>query len=51
MGIICYCFNYTEEEIRKDVRSNSGKSTIVNRILEEKKRGNCDCFDKHPERR
>lgn len=46
--IICYCFNYTKEDIRQDVISNKGQSFILERIQEEKKKGGCQCHTKNP---
>lgn len=36
--IICYCFGYTAEAIENDY-TNNGRSTILERIIEEKKKG------------
>ena len=44
---ICYCFNYTEDDILKDVKEN-GRSTIMERITAEKKKGTCQCKKNHP---
>jgi len=33
--LICYCFNYTTEDILKDLDEN-GRSLIMEKILEEK---------------
>ncbi len=30
---ICYCFGYTEEDIRRDVLENNGRSLIMERIV------------------
>ena len=49
-GMICYCFGYTESDIEKDIRLN-GKSTILERILCEKKAGACQCSVKNPKGR
>lgn len=46
--LICYCFGYSEEDIVRDVRENNGISSIVERILSEKKRGGCNCKYNHP---
>lgn len=48
---ICYCFGYTEEDIRNDVRNNGGTSLILERILAEKRKGTCRCAAVHPEGR
>ena len=45
--IICYCFNYTVKDIENDFTKN-GKSTILKKIQEEKKKGNCKCHIKNP---
>ncbi len=45
--LICYCFNYSEADIRQDVRDN-GRSTILERIMNEKKTGGCHCAEKNP---
>ena len=44
---ICYCFNYTTNDIRKDIDKN-GKSTIMEKIKSEKKRGGCQCKTMNP---
>ena len=45
--LVCYCFEYSEEDIRKDYEEN-GKSSILERIKAEKKFGNCQCATKNP---
>jgi hypothetical protein len=45
---ICYCFGYSEEDIVRDVRENSGTSLILERILSGKKQGACNCTVNHP---
>jgi hypothetical protein len=49
--LICYCFGYSEEDIIRDVIENRGSSSILGRILSEKKKGTCDCKLNHPEGR
>jgi hypothetical protein len=49
-NLICYCFNYTVSDIERDVRRN-GKSTIMERIVSEKKAGGCQCAEKNPKGR
>jgi len=49
--LICYCFGYSEEDIIRDVRENNGTSSILDRILGEKKKGTCNCKSNHPEGR
>jgi len=46
--IICYCFNYTQGDITSDLLANNGKSKILERIMAEKKAGNCQCTEKNP---
>jgi hypothetical protein len=48
--LVCYCFKYTEEDILHDLESN-GRSTILEKIREEKKFGNCRCADQNPKGR
>ncbi len=45
---ICYCFGYTEEDIRRDVFENKGRSLIMERIVSAKKRGGCSCGFNNP---
>lgn len=47
---VCYCFNYTAEDIRSDFQKN-GKSTIMARIMNEKKNGKCTCESTNPKGR
>ncbi len=51
MGLICYCFSYTEKDIVKDCRNNGGNSIILKRIEEAKKNYTCQCETKHPQKR
>ncbi|NPV06042.1 MAG: hypothetical protein HPY67_15080 [Syntrophaceae bacterium] len=48
--LICYCFNYTTADIERDVVENE-KSTILERILLEKKNGGCRRAVKNPKGR
>jgi len=48
--LICYCFGYTAADIEQDIHDN-GRSTIMERILEEKKAGGCQCREKNPKGR
>lgn len=48
--LICYCFNYTTADIDRDVVVNR-KSTILERILREKKAGGCQCAIRNPKGR
>jgi hypothetical protein len=49
--LICYCFRYSAEDIRADVRAKGGRSLILERILSEKRAGTCQCATTHPEGR
>ncbi|NDY43496.1 hypothetical protein G3N55_11685 [Dissulfurirhabdus thermomarina] len=44
---LCYCFGYTDADIRDDVRAH-GRSTIFARILAEKAAGACRCAERNP---
>ena len=48
---ICYCYNYTDADIRDDIIQNRGVSTILAKIVAEKRNGSCDCATHHPESR
>ena len=48
--LICYCFEYTVDDIKEDYNKN-GKSLIHERIADEKKRNGCDCTNKNPKGR
>ncbi len=48
---ICYCFNYSEADIKNDFMRNSGRSLILEKIAEEKQRGGCHCKTEHPQGR
>ena len=48
--LICYCFNYTAEDIKNDFIEN-GHSTIMARITHEKKDGKCNCESTNPKGR
>lgn len=45
--LICYCFGYTAEDIRRDVATH-GHSTILEKITAEKRQGNCQCATRNP---
>jgi putative endonuclease len=47
---ICYCFNYTDQDIIEDVRAHGGRSLIEEHITAEKRRGACDCEHKNPQK-
>ena len=44
---ICYCFEYTRDDIEQDFIKN-GRSLIMEKITAEKKKGRCDCTNKNP---
>ena len=46
-NLICYCFGYTEDNIKEDFLKN-GQSLIQKKIQSEKKFGSCECATKHP---
>jgi hypothetical protein len=46
--MICYCFQYTREDIIEDVRAHNGRSMIMERIVSEKKAGHCRCLVTNP---
>jgi hypothetical protein len=48
--MICYCFEYTREDIEQDVLKN-GRSIITEKIIAEKKFGDCQCTTKNPKGR
>ena len=45
--LICYCFGYTAEDIRRD-KATHGHSRILERITAEKRQGHCQCASKNP---
>ncbi len=45
--LICYCFGYTREDIKNDF-TNNGRSSIMEKIMAEKKLGTCQCAMKNP---
>ena len=49
--IICYCFGYTRRDIIHDLAENLGRSTIMERIMAEKKAGKCRCKETNPKGR
>ena len=48
--LVCYCFNYSASDIREDVLKH-GRSLIMERIKEEKKKGGCTCGLSNPKGR
>jgi len=47
MKKICFCFDYGEDDIRDDFLIHH-RSTIMERIMAEKKGGRCRCGEKNP---
>jgi len=45
---ICYCFGFTEQMVRDEIRA-TGKCTIPQRITAEVKAGNCACEIRNPQ--
>jgi len=45
--MICYCYKYTEEDIKADYLK-AGRSRIFEKIKSEKRAGNCTCATLHP---
>ncbi len=48
--LICYCFQHTVEDLEADIKVHD-KSTIMEKIMAEKKAGNCQCKTKNPKGR
>lgn len=48
--MVCYCFEYTADDIIQDYENN-GHSTILEKIKAERNSGNCECVDKNPKGR
>ena len=48
--LICYCFGHTAADIERDIEVHK-KSTILDRIMAEKRGGGCQCAVKHPKGR
>jgi len=44
---VCYCFGFSRQNIQSEI-TETGRSTIADRILEEVKAGNCACEVKNP---
>jgi hypothetical protein len=45
--IICHCFNHTRADIERDRREN-GRSLILEKIIDAKRLGACQCTIKNP---
>lgn len=48
--LVCYCYEYTVDDIQRDYEAN-GYSTILEKIKAEKQLGNCQCATKNPKGR
>lgn len=48
--LICYCFEYTAEDVRQDFIRN-GRSLVIERIQAAKRFGGCQCTVKNPKGR
>jgi len=48
--LVCYCFQYTKDDIEQDLMKN-GRSLIMEKIIGEKKIGGCDCANLNPKGR
>lgn len=48
--LVCYCFQHTRRQIEQDYAVH-GRSVILERIIDAKKAGGCDCGQKNPKGR
>ena len=48
--LVCHCFGFTIEDIRKDYLENH-RSRIMEKIKKEKQLGGCQCTLKNPKKR
>lgn len=48
--LVCYCFGHSRADIVQDVEQH-GRSTILERIMAEKSKGDCQCQTKNPKGR
>jgi hypothetical protein len=48
MTKICYCFDYTDQDVIADVKAHGGESTIEKKIAQAKRRKLCQCEIKNP---
>ena len=48
--LVCYCFNYSEDDIIKDAREHN-RSLIMEKILAAKQAGGCNCATTNPKGR
>jgi hypothetical protein len=45
--LVCYCFEYTRNDIEKDYLQN-GRSMILGKIISKINAGGCHCAEKNP---
>lgn len=50
LQLICHCFGYSEEDIRKDAKQH-GHSLIMDKIIAAKQAGGCNCATTNPKGR
>lgn len=48
---ICWCFGYRVADLIADYRAHNGRSSILERLIAEKRAGSCDCARKNPKGR
>lgn len=48
---VCFCFGYTKQAIEQDCLDHEGRSTILERIVQEKQSGGCHCAQTNPKGR
>jgi hypothetical protein len=48
--LVCYCFEYTAEDVRQDFFRN-GRSLVMEKIQAARQRGGCQCAVKNPKGR
>ena len=49
--IVCYCFQYSKQDIENDYLTHDGRSTILERIVQEKRESGCNCVNTNPKGR
>jgi len=47
IDLVCYCFEYSREDIEQDVLNN-GRSLIMEKIMAAKRFDGCQCTTKNP---
>ena len=47
IDMVCHCFGYSRDDIEQDVLIN-GRSLILEKIIDEKKFGRCQCTTLNP---